>query len=609
MTQSAHPLANGFPAASREDWLALVETVLKGQSFDKRLVKSTADDIAVQPLYTAENAAEAAGPLFGARDLDRPWELRSTISHPDPREANRQTLQELQNGAASVLIRVDPTGRNGVCAASKADLAIALDGVLLDLAPVALDAGFLGPQAADWLAELGKMAPNAPFAFHMDPLSVFAATGDCPGPIQSHVFLAAETGARWAGPYAKASFFLASGRVVHEAGGSEGQELAFALASALTYAKAMVRSGLSMSEAFSRIVLGLSVDETYFSSLAKVRAARLLWNKLSAACGVDVPANIECRSSSRMLSRLDPWVNLLRLTAAGFAAGVGGADAVTLAPFTEPLGRATDFARRQARNTQLVLMEEANLGRVGDPAAGAWYLETLTDNIARNAWFRFQAIEGLGGLIEALADGAFQKDIAEVRFRRSSDIATRRTGIIGVSEFPTLTGAPVELDTVDAAAFARPAPRINLPGPAAKCTALAPWRSSEAFERLRERAASLSAPPIALLATLGSVRDFAARVGFTQNALAAGGLASSPKDAAAITLAERPLAVICGTDDAYVSQGAEIAKALKAAGVKHLLVAGRPANADALTAAGVDGFVYAGADLPAVLTACLEVYA
>ena len=608
MTLSAHPLAQGFPQVGHKDWLAMVETVLKGQSFDRRLVKLTADGIAVQPIYTAENAAPAAGPLFGARDLDRPWDLRSEIAHPNPVDAHRQALQELENGAASLVLRLDPTGVCGVAVASKADLGTVLDGVLLDLAPVALDAGFLGPQAGDWLGELGKMSPNAPLAFHMDPISAYASSGHSPGPIQSHIFLAAETGARWAAPYARASFVLASGRVAHEAGGSEGQELALALASALAYARAMVRSGLSMQDAFNRIVLGLSTDETYFNSIAKVRAARVLWNKLTAACGVDTPARIESRSSSRMLSTLDPWVNLLRLTAAGFAAGVGGADAVTLAAFTEPLGRPTDFARRQARNTQLVLMEEANLGRVGDPAAGAWYLETLTDNMARSAWSQFQTIEAQGGIVEALARGEFQKAIFEVRDKRCADIATRRTGIIGVTEFPTLTGAPVELDRSDPSASAKTSPRVQLPGPDSHCQPLAHWRAAEGFEQLRQQAAHLDTTPTAILATLGSARDFAARVGFSQNVLAAGGIASSTQDIARITLAECPLAVLCGADDAYLTDGESAARTLKKAGIRHLLVAGRPANAEALKAAGVDGFIFAGADLAVALSACLEVY-
>ena len=609
MTLTADRLANAFPPATRQDWLALVEGVLKGQPFERRLVRQTADGVPIQPLYTAETSSPAAGPLFGPRDVGRPWQLRSAIAPPSPAEAGRQALQELENGAASLLLRIDPAGARGVAAANRDDLATALSGVLLDLAPVALDAGFLGPHAADWLGDLGKRSPQAPLAFHMDPLSAFAQSGASPGPMESHLILAAETGARWAVPYARASLFLATGRTVHEAGGSDGQELGFALASALAYARALTRAGLPMEEAFQRIVLGVSVDATYFTGVAKLRALRLVWAKLTAACGVEADAVIEARSSARMLSTLDPWVNLLRLTAAGFAAGVGGADAVVLAPFTEPLGRPTDFARRQARNTQLILMEEAHLGRVADPAAGAWSLETLTDQIARAGWACFQAIEGAGGVLAALESGQIQAEVAKVRQQRETDTATRRSGLVGVTELPILTDAPVELDTTDAAPFARPSPRVQLPGPSSRAAPLAPWRAAEAFEALRDRARSLSPPPTALLATLGTPRDHSARVGFSQNVLAAGGLSVQLRPAGDITLAEHPVAVICGADEAYLAEGETVARALKAAGVRHLLVAGRPANQDALRAAGVDGFIYAGGDLAAALAHCLEAFA
>ena len=609
MTQTADRLAHEFPPATRQDWLALVDGVLKGQSFERRLVRTTGDGIPVQPLYTADNAGPAVGPLIGPRDIDRPWDLRATIAHPSPLEAARQALQDLENGAASLLVRIDPTGARGVAVADRDDLARALTGVLLDLAPVALDAGFLGPQAADWLGELGKRSPQAPLAFHMDPLSAFAEAGTSPGPVESHMILAAETGVRWTAPYARASLFLATGRVVHEAGGSEGQELGFTLAAALAYARALTRAGLPQSEAFQRIVLGASVDATYFNGIAKLRALRLLWGKLTQACGVEATARIEARSSARMLSRLDPWVNLLRLTAAGFAAGVGGADAVVLAPFTEPLGRPTDFARRQARNTQLVLMEEASLGRVADPAAGAWYLETLTDQMARAGRAAFQAIEAAGGIISALQQGQVQEAVAQVRQQRQQDTATRKSGLIGVTEFPILTDAPVELDTTDATAFARPSPKVQLPGPAGRAEPLAPWRAAEPFEALRARAAALAPAPVALLATLGTARDHAARVGFTQNALAAGGLAAEVLAASDVSRTDARVAVLCGTDEAYVAEGEAAARALKAAGVRRLLVAGRPSNQDALRASGVDGFIHAGADLVQILAECLEAFA
>ena len=609
MTAHAQPLTSGFPANTREEWMTLVETVLKGQPFEKRLVRSTADGVAIQPLETADTTATACGPLFGPRDIDRPWDLRCETTHPDPKAANRQILQDLEGGAASVLLKLDPSGETGIAVGGSADLATALDGVYLELAPVALDAGFLGPQAADWLGELGKRAPNAPLAFHMDPLSAFAASGACPGSIDSQITLAAQTGARWAVPYAKATFFLASGRVVHEAGGSEGQEIAFALSAAVAYAKALVEAGLSMSEAFGRIVLGLAAEETYFTGLAKLRATRRLWGQVTRACGVDLPAKIEARSSRRMLSTLDPWVNLLRLSAAGFAAAVGGADAVILAPFTEPMGHPSELARRQARNTQLVLMEEAQLGRVSDPAAGAYSLETLTDGIARKAWAIFQEIEARGGVVKALEQGSIQSDAATVRARRNKDLSTRRQGVIGVNEFPLLTDQPVDLEQVTPSDFAKPSPSIASTGPDSLCEPLTPWRAAEAYEHLRDRARQLSSPPVAIVATLGSARDHAARAGFIDNALAAGGIATRRVAVTDVSKDKTHLVVLCGADAVYETEGVEAVTRLRSAGAGRILIAGRPSNLDALIAAGAGGALYLGGDLVSLLADCLEAFA
>ena len=479
------PLAEDFGAqgddATRARWMALVEKALKGQSFDEALTVTTPDGLTIQPLYTAKDGVAVARDLR-AREPERPWDLRMRTAHPDPAHAAKDILADLEGGAASVLLRIDPTGADGVAVGSADDLAKALSGVLLDLAPVALDAGFLGPKAADWLATLAKAAPKAPLAFHLDPLTAFAEAGVSPGPIESHVFSAATVGSRLAETYAKASLFLATGRAAHEAGGSNTEELAVMTASALAYAKALVRSGLSMEDAFGRVVLGVSLDGEYFSGIAKVRAAKAMWARLTQACGVSVPPRIEVRSSRRMLAKADAWTNLLRLTAAGFAGAVGGADAIVLDAFTDAIGLPTAFARRQARNTQLVLMEESNLGRVADPAGGAWYLDSLTDQMARAAWGGFQAIEGAGGIVKALESGLVAEAVAKTRASQEAAFADKSRKILGVTAFPNADDKPPEVETPDASAFAVAGPDIRLPGPDSHCPALIPVRFAAAFE-------------------------------------------------------------------------------------------------------------------------------
>jgi methylmalonyl-CoA mutase len=591
-----------FDPPSREAWMALVEKTLKGGPLE-RLTSKTRDGLAIAPLYRE-------GPVSTVRkspgDPARPWDLRTRLAHPDPAQANADALTDLEGGAASLLVEVDPAGERGVAIASAADLERTLQGVLLELAPVALDAGLLAPQAADWLGALGKNAPACAFSFHFDPLSVLARDGRTPGPVESHVIAAATTGIRLARSYPKASLFRASGRVVHEAGGTEAQELAFALAATLAYAKAMVRQGAAMDEAFGRITLSLIADADYFTTIAKLRAARLLWAKLGGACGIEAAATIEARSSQRMLAKLDPWTNLLRLTSAGFGSAVGGADAIVLGAYTDAIGLPTAFARRQARNTQLVLMEEANLGRVADPAGGAWFLESLTEDLARAAWARFQAIEAAGGIVAALASGLIASEVAEAAKTQAAAIAKRRQGLVGVSEFPDLAEKPVEVESRKPAADAKAAPRIDKPGPDSACPPLTPSRLSEPFERLRAAAASAAAKPKVYLATLGGPSDYSARVTFAQNLFATGGI--EPHVGSAQTYrGTKKLVVLCSSDARYAEEAIAAARALKAGGAAHLYLAGRPGDLEAaLREAGVDEFIFAGQDVIEVLTRALE---
>ena len=447
-------LAAGFGPPSEETWRKLVEKTLKGTD-PATLISRTRDGLEIAPLYR-DGPAEAVRKAPAA-DPARPWDIRASIRYPDPARANAEILKDLEGGAASVLVKIDPKGARGVAAGSQSGLARVLDGVLLDIAPVALNAGYLGPQASEWLAGLAKGSPAAELYFHLDPLTAFAQKGASPGPIESHVFNAATVAVRLGRAHPKAGLFMASGRIAHECGGTEAQELAFALASAATYIRAMVQAGASVQDAFAGTVLGLSAGADYFVTIAKFRAARVLWAKLGAASGAEAsaPARIEARSSHRMLAALDPWTNMLRLTSACFGAAVGGADAIALGAFTDALeGQATDFARRQARNTQLVLMEESHLGRVADPAGGAWFIETLTDGLAREAWAKFQAIEKAGGLIAALGAGTVQAEIAEAAAAEAQAVKDGKRQILGVTKFPNAETGKIEVETVEGAKFA-----------------------------------------------------------------------------------------------------------------------------------------------------------
>lgn len=473
MTTTVIPIAEGFTPATRAQWLGLVAKTLKGAG-PESLISRTADGVEIQPLYAADNAAVAPAFPPAHRGGERAWDVRAAIRHPDRATAHALILESLAGGAGSVLISLDPSGARGVAVGDAEALAELLEDVMTDLAPVALDAGFMGAIAADWLAVAAKSSPSAPLAFHMDPLAAFARSGASPGPIEDHIAASAKTGARLADTFPKAGLFLAGAAVVHEAGGAPADELAFALASALAYAKALTLSGLPTDEAFRRIVLGLAIDQRPLISIAKLRAARVLWRQLTTACGGETPAFIEARSSARMLTTADRWSNLVRLTSAGVSGAVGGADAIVLGAFSDNTGPTDSFAARLARNTQLILMEEAHLGRVSDPAAGAWSLETLTRTLALDAWGRFQEIEAHGGLVPALRSGLLSARVAIGRDALRAALNDGGLRIVGVTDFR----AADPIDDVAPPPAPAPAPGQNctLPGPDGACPAMPPIR-------------------------------------------------------------------------------------------------------------------------------------
>lgn len=454
-----------FPIPSPADWRVLAEKALKDRPLES-LVHLDADGLAVRPLYAAATGGQ---PISAPRSSDaegRPWDVRTLIEGDDASAMNAAALADLEGGAASILLR-------GAVLADSEPLTRALNGVVLELAAVGLDAGLEGPEAANALAVAAKGSPRARLMFHMDPLSAFAEAGGAPRAIDEHLMLAANTAARHAGAYPEASFFLAGGRAVHEAGGSIGQELGFAAANAVALVKAAMAAGMSAEAALKGTVLGISLDQEYFDGLAKVRALRLMWRSLSRAFGSETPAVIEARSSRRMLSARDPWPNLLRLTAAGYAGAVGGADAVVLDGLSRANGRSDTFARRQARNTQAVLMEEAHLGRVDDPAAGSWFLDARTRDLAEAGWAEFQRIEGEGGLIVALRTGDIQDRAAAARAEREAALASGTAQLVGVTKFvdPDPRPAPFEPDAE---------PAIQTGGDA--CDPLTPVRFAAPFE-------------------------------------------------------------------------------------------------------------------------------
>jgi methylmalonyl-CoA mutase len=612
------PPASEFPPATREAWLALVDTILKGASFEEKLVTRTHGGLRIEPLYARPASAQ---PVAGRAPV-APWQVMQRVDHPDPAAAHVQVLEDLANGATGLaLVFQGAVGAHGHgLPASEEALARALEGIALDAAAIELD---LGPNITDagaWLAAAVKrrgIPPQAsPIRFSFDPLGAMAATGRTPLPWREleplfRALIAELAGEGFPGPFA-----AADGRIVHAAGGSEVQELAYVLAAAVAYLRAFEAGGVSLDDARGLLFFRLAADAEQFPTMAKFRALRLLWARIEQACGLAPrPTFVAAETAWRMMSRYDPHVNLLRATIATFAAAVAGANSITVLPFTLALGLPDAFARRLARNTQLILLEESNLAKVSDPAAGSGAIEDLTDQMCRAAWALFQEIEAAGGVARALESGLIQRKVGEVRAKRIAAAARRTDALTGVSKFPHLAEAPVTVLH----------PAAALPGADREETAfppLVPFRLAEPYEALRDAANRIlvqtGSRPKVFLATLGRPADFAARATFAQNFFAAGGIEAVANEegfpdllalVSAFHASGAMLVCLCSSDVVYAREAAAAAQALTAAGARHVYMAGQPKDQEPYRSAGVRTFIHAGCDALATLSAAHDILA
>jgi methylmalonyl-CoA mutase len=614
------PLAAEFPLANREQWRKLVDGVLKGASFDDALVSETYDGLRIEPLYERSQAPPIAG-----RPPDRAWQVLQRVDHPEPAAANAQALDDLENGATGLfLVFADAAGSHGYgLDASSAALERALAGVHLSAGiAIELALGLNAEDAARSVASLvkkrGVSAATTNIRFGLDPLGTLAVAGRAPLPWPELAPRFASSIAALAGQGFKGPFAVGDARAVHAAGGSEAQELSFALSHALAYLRALEAFGIALEDARGMIFFRLAADADQFLTMAKFRAIRKLWARAEAACGLaPKPALVCAETAWRMMTRHNPHVNILRTTIAALAAGLGGADAIAVQPFTLAFGLPDRHARSIARNTQLILIEEANLARVADPAAGSGAIEDLTDQLCRAAWRRFQRIEVAGGPFAALAKGLIQSGVARVRAEHESAVAHRLEPITGTTEFAALNEAPVAVLDVPPVASTQPKGSIMV-------DALPPARLAEPFEALRDASdralAATGSRPKVFLATLGEPSDFAARTSFAKNFFAAGGIEAADRllpsgevkaDLAAIVAAFKgsgaKLACLCASDAVYAREAAAAACALAAAGAAHVYLAGRPAALAEPDKAGIARFIHAGCDALAILKAAHDI--
>ncbi|WP_210504438.1 methylmalonyl-CoA mutase family protein [Nocardioides xinjiangensis] len=531
------------------------------------LTRTTLDGIAVPPIGQPADLDRLT--TAGRPQRVGAWDVRTPLVGDDAAAVNEAALVDLDNGATSLHLDLART----------VDLSAALDGVLLDLAAVSLERP--DAEQSEALARLLDAVPGDPHPgtnLSADPATaeVFGhrVADDGRGPFES--FVETVRRAQRLGVLGA----VVDGTALHDRGASDGQELGWTMAVGVHYLRVLTRAGFPVDEAASLLEFRYAATDEQLPTIAKLRAARRLWARVLEASGADhVPQRQHVVTSRPMMGRYDPWVNMLRTTVAAFAAGVGGADAITVVPFDERLGRPDAFGRRIARNTSALLIEESHVAAVADPAGGSYAVERLTDDLAVAGWAELGRIEADGGYGEQAAAGVRER-VRAVSAERARGIADRSRPLTGISEFPNLAEVLPE----------RPPRRVR------------PVEHYAApYEEMR---AAPAARPV-FLATMGPVAAHTARATFATNLFAAGGVAveaaGATTDTASVVAAYAGQSVVClaGTDAAYAEWGADLVAALRAAGASYVVLAGRPGertvtDVDDSCAMGVDALAFLG---------------
>jgi methylmalonyl-CoA mutase len=689
-------IADFFEKTGYEAWKSLAEADLKGAPFDQKLITHTYEGVLVQPLYTRQNTPQV-GPSCPASGLApftrfasllghtrQGWDIRVEHADADLTVANKAILADLEGGATSLVLRLDaagrlgldPTnhdglhlaGRDGICLSTVDDLDALLSGVHLDMVHVSLEAGAAFIPAASLLAGLWSRRGHAPHSirgcFQADPLAVLARDGHLPYALQDGLAMAAEL-ATWtahAFPDTNVRALRVGTAPYHHAGATATQDLALAMATALEYLRAMLATGLSIDQASRQILFSFAVGSNMFLAAAKLRAARLLWHRLvTASGGSDASAAMQMyvRPSRRIMATRDVWMNVLRSTSCVMAAAVGGADAISAMPHDATIGAPSEHARRLARNTHHILMEECSLHQVCDPLGGSWYIESLTHDLADRAWIIFQTIERMGGMAQALCSGWIANQLDQSRQPRVRDMATRRHVLVGASDYIDPTEDPQVPTFPDyrkialaaqqrlahraikplefSAHSARPEQALHLAQAGATIgqitqaiatnttpedlpSPISVHALAEPFEHLRDIAdkhhATCGHKPKMVLICLDSPDNLRPRLAFCEHLLQAGGfeitILQFEDNIQAIQQSfhnqHARLAMLVGADAQYPQLIPLLAPALHHAGAKLITLAGNPGpHEHTYRAAGVDRFAFLKVDAPALLAKLLAV--
>lgn len=687
-----------FPPVTKEEWRAKVEADLKGKPFEK-LIKKTYEGIDIQPLYLQEDLeglayvdsqpgeAPFVRGIRASGAVSMPWQVSQELRSADPAEWNKTAKHALQKGQTSLNIVLDEAtqngfdadnataetaGRDGLSLNTLADAELAFRDIDLTAQECRLATGPSGLAATALLAAqiqaAGQDAAKLRGSISADPLGTLARTGTLPMSLErAYAHLAALT--RWAAATApNLRTITVDASAYQESGGSAVQDIASALATGAEYLHELDKRGIAAETAARHINFEFAIGSDLFMEIAKFRAARLCWSQVVESFGGSEPVramHIHARTSRWNKTKVDPWVNMLRVSTETLSAVAGGVDSIHVGPYDEIFRAPNEFSSRIARNVHIVLREEAHFDKVVDPAGGCWYVEQLTQQLADRAWALFQQIEGQGGMFKALSAGFPQAQVAEVAAKRAKNVATRTDRFVGTSMYPNLAEAKQIIEPIDHEAFlktrkaalaaarkgrsrdaalaevgrqadsgqealmtaaiaaARVGASLGEIFAAARGQEAAPQvnrlrvhRGAEPFERIRMATEAWAerhggAPKI-FMANMGPIPQHKARTDFSTAFLNVAALATIANDGfptideavnAALDSGARAM-VICSTDDSYPEIVPELTRKVKAARPDMMVIlAGYPKDQiEAFKAAGVDEFLHVRANALDLLT-------
>ncbi len=619
-----------FEGGDEAAWLELVSKSLKGGS-PKDLEHRLYGDLSIKPLYRKSRTTYEDVSIISQKDTNTdaqpgsthlPWDIRQTFSNSSLVTTNSEILRDLERGVSSVEIKLANKTKPGVHISSLSDLETAIEGVDSSIATIALDhQGYLGLNAsailASWIKNKNENSEQK-IAFNIDPTSVI--------PKSDHRYSAFRPVANLVEilhkQFPEAFLLRSDARIIHEAGGSEVQELGVLIASAIETVRELDKQGIPPEISARTLLLTVSVSSNYGVECAKIRAARRLWQRCLEILGIsNARINIQGVTSRRMLTQYDPWTNIIRNTCACFGAIIGGCDTITVESFTDALGVSSELGRRVARNTQIISMEESHLGRVTDPVSGSWFVEELTEDFANKGWGEFQRIEQEGGYSQSKRDHRIQSRVQEIHQLRQKSIATGKKQIIGISAFPSTTevSAPIAehsesklvqgisneclnshvQDSLTDNAFSPNFIGLESVGLADEFEF---YRSL--VDRHTERTGKR---PSVLVATIGERSEFSLRLDFTRNFFSAAGIVTETieEGLSAEQIATRwrssncEIVCLCGSDKRYELEAETVVRTLKNSGAKFVYLSGR------FSCDGIDQSLFLGQNVIEVLESTL----